>query len=101
MKRVEIDGLNLDVDYRDIGQWRCYELFTSGNTLNECVDNATIYEIDQDGGEITNYDLGNAEDEVYEASLEEIKKALVKNKTEAAMARFDEVIDKIRKGDMA
>jgi len=101
MRKVEITGLNLDVYYRDIGQWRSYELSTSGKTLSECLDNAVIFEIDQDGGELDNYDIGNAEGEVYNAAENAIKKALVANAKEAAMAKFDEAIDKIRKGTLA
>jgi len=55
---------HLDIDYQDSGRWRSYHLSTDGDNLQELTENADIFEIDQDGGEITNYELCNASNEV-------------------------------------
>ena len=46
---------DIGLDYRDSGRWRSYELDTCGDTLDELRENATIAEVDQDGGEINCY----------------------------------------------
>jgi hypothetical protein len=59
----------LATEHRDCGPWRSYELLAAGDTLEELLADATITEIDQDGGEIKSYglDYGNeATDEAYE-----------------------------------
>ena len=57
---ITLEYIDLEVDYRDSGPWRSYELSTYGNTVQELIDNATISEIDQNGGEITCYGYGDA-----------------------------------------
>lgn len=52
------------IDFADAGQWRSYHLETSGDSFNEMVQNATVSEIDQDGGTIDAYELGNAPSQV-------------------------------------
>lgn len=90
---VSIACLDLEVDHQDAGPWRCYELTTHGKTFNECYDNAVIQVIDQDGGELDTFKIEDANDDVYDAATEAIKKELVKLKTEVAMEKVNQLID--------
>lgn len=57
------------VSYQDSGRWRSYQLETAGDTLEELVQNATVSEIDQDGGDLNTYSLDEACTEVEQACL--------------------------------
>lgn len=59
--RVDVE---LPTEYRDSGQWRFYRLTSFGRTLQQLVREATIEEVDQDGGTITCYGLGDAPSDV-------------------------------------
>lgn len=59
-----IDESDLGIDYQDSGQWRSYGIESSGETIEELFENATIYEIDQDGGEIDCYSMDDADVEI-------------------------------------
>ena len=48
---------NLEIDFQDCGQWRSYHIYTQGDTLQELIEDATISEIDQDGGELDCYGI--------------------------------------------
>lgn len=74
--KCSFDYLDLGIDFRDFGPWRSYHLDTHGDTLSECLVNATISEIDQDGGELDCYDIDYASSEVYRAVVDAITKAL-------------------------
>lgn len=37
-------------EHRDAGPWRSYDLHTEGSTLEELLNNAVYWQIDQDGG---------------------------------------------------
>jgi hypothetical protein len=63
---------DLGIDFADAGQWRSYHIETSGDSFNEMVDNATVSEIDQDGGTIDAYGLGDAPSQVETACLKMI-----------------------------
>lgn len=65
---IHIDQ-DLGIDYRDIGPWRSYQLQTQGDTLQELIENAVISEVDQDGGDLDYYDLGDASNEIYESGM--------------------------------
>lgn len=60
-----IDESDIGIEYQDAGPWRSYGLESSGETIEELFENATIYETDQDGGEIDSYSIDDAEVEVY------------------------------------
>lgn len=60
-----VDESDLGIEYHGDGPWRSYGLETSGETIEELFENATIYETDQDGGEIECYSIDNAETLVY------------------------------------
>lgn len=47
-------------EHRDAGPWRSYEISFYGDTLEECLEEATITEIDQDGGELDCYGYEHA-----------------------------------------
>jgi hypothetical protein len=68
-KKHSFDCYDLDVDHQDAGPWRSYELTASGDTFEELAKDATISEIDQDGGELNSYAVGDARPEVYNAAL--------------------------------
>lgn len=57
----------------DMGRWVGYELVTHGDTLESLEDNAEIFEIDQDGGELRSYTLGNAPSDAYDVALKVIR----------------------------
>jgi len=65
---------DLGIEYRDCGKWRSYQLTAQGNTIEELIESATISEVDQDGGEITCYDIGEGSEacEVAEALLRKV-----------------------------
>ena len=63
-----IDESDLGVDYQDAGPWRSYGLESSGETIEELINNATIYETDQDGGELDCYSINDAESNVHKAA---------------------------------
>lgn len=60
---------DLGIDYRDCGPWRCYMFASDGNTLEDLLDNASIAEVDQDGGEINCYGLDDASQEARTRAL--------------------------------
>ena len=64
--KVTIDNAPMDIDYADEGQWRSYELWTAGDNYDDMFSNAQVTETDSDGGEIRNYSLASASNEVRE-----------------------------------
>jgi hypothetical protein len=79
---MEIEVNDLEVMYQDSGAWRSYALATFGETVDQLVENASIYEIDQDGGELNSYDLGDASGEVYDSAMSWIVHEFEKECTE-------------------
>lgn len=73
--KYQIDT-DLGIDYADCGPWRSYHLTTDGNTKAELIENATIAEVDQDGGELNDYGLKQCDREVEAAVHREINRAL-------------------------
>ncbi len=47
----------LSEEFADEGPWRSYNLESYGDSLKELWDNATVSEVDQDGGELVTYDV--------------------------------------------
>jgi len=60
---------DLGVSYQDAGPWRSYTLVSSGDTLEELLNEASISEVDQDGGDLDCYSLADAPSEVETAAL--------------------------------
>lgn len=59
-KYIIFDG-PLPIDYEDCGRWRSYEVQDAcGETEEEFLNNVSISEIDQDGGEIRTYGYDDA-----------------------------------------
>jgi hypothetical protein len=81
---IELNVDDLGVNYQDCGPWRSYSFNTFGSTLEELWDNATVSEIDQDGGEIDCYGAGEAPMEVFNMIEKIINEAFgsMKNKGE-------------------
>jgi hypothetical protein len=52
--------------------WRSVTLLTSGNSLSEMLDNASIEEIDAEGGVYKAYELLYADDLIYTEALKAI-----------------------------
>jgi len=71
----EIDT-ELGIDYADCGPWRSYHLYAIGDTEREMREDASITEIDQDGGELNCYGLEDARLEVENAVTILIKEKL-------------------------
>jgi hypothetical protein len=69
---------DLGIDYCDEGPWRSYQLETYGNSLDECLKNAGIEEVDQDGGSLRFYDLEDGSNEVIEKATGIIRNAFLK-----------------------
>ena len=67
---------DLGIDYRDAGPWRSYELTAGGDTQAELIEDATISETDQDGGELDCYGFEDASNEVQEAVLKLIMETI-------------------------
>ena len=65
MTQINIDT-ELSTPYEDSRQWRSYHLTASGRDLLELVHDATISEVDQDGGDIMSYGLEDAPQDVRE-----------------------------------
>lgn len=63
---------DLGVDFQDSGPWRSYTLVGQGDTLEEFLDDAAIFEIDQDGGSLNDYSIFDAGNEVEKAAIEMI-----------------------------
>lgn len=74
MTMVDIDDLELGISYQDAGPWRSYHLTAIGGTIEEAIEDASISEIDQDGGELCTYALEDAPEDVYKRSEEVIKR---------------------------
>ncbi len=64
--KYEMNG-DVGVEYENEGQWRSYDIEAYGDTEEEFFNNATISEVDQDGGEITCYGLDRATSAVIRA----------------------------------
>lgn len=75
-KLYQIDDQEIDVGYQDCGPFRSYRLDSFGNSLEEMLDNATIAEVDQDGGELDCYDFYGAPDAVQAKALKMINRVL-------------------------
>jgi hypothetical protein len=73
MPKYTIDCLDLEIEWRDLGRWRSYSLSAHGDTLDELVESATISEVDQDGGELRCYGLGEADNEVFRVACKTIE----------------------------
>lgn len=82
MSYISKYGIDTDVgiSYQDEGPWRSYQLTASGDSLEELLADASISEIDQDGGDLDHYPLEDATNEIQDEAtklLEElVKKAI-------------------------
>jgi len=74
-KKITIDT-DLGIDYCGSGRFRPYGLSTYGNSYYELLNNVTVSEVDQDGGEIVSYGLEECSREVEGAVEREIRRAL-------------------------
>lgn len=77
MSRFNIDT-DLGIDFADEGPWRSYRLTAGGDSLTELLDSAEVEEIDQDGGTLDFYPIGDAPGEVERASERLINKLVYK-----------------------
>ncbi len=59
-KQVDIECEDIGEPFCDEGQWRSWSLCAHGSTLEELQEDATIEEIDQDGGELDCYGYHDA-----------------------------------------
>lgn len=67
---LEIDDLG--VEYADSGAWRSYSMEATGTSADELLDNAHIFEIDQDGGNLRDYPLSSVGGALYKAGARAI-----------------------------
>lgn len=68
----------LGISYQDIGPWRSYHFNTSGDSLQELIDNAVVSEIDQDGGELDCYGIHDGTYELGSLCLELIHEEILR-----------------------
>ena len=64
---------DIGLDYADSGPWRSYNLVADGDSATELYNNAYIVEIDQDGGELNQYDIGELPYKGFEYCLDLIE----------------------------
>ncbi len=77
MSKYNIDVQDLGVDFADDGAWRSYGMSTSGDSLQELLSEAVIYETGQDGGELNSYSLDNGNSQLERAALVAIEDYLL------------------------
>jgi len=75
---------DLDVSYQDQGPWRSYQLEAMGDSFEQLWDNAFVYELDKDGGELNLYHAMEAPKQVFE-KVEEIMNGYVHDHRAAAV----------------
>lgn len=90
--RYVIDDDDIGIDYRDCGPWRSYRMDSYGDTREELIANATIAEVDQDGGELDCYGLADAPNDVYER-CEQIIDQEIESEQEAIDAHVDQKLN--------
>lgn len=59
--------------HQDEGPWRSYEVVAEGNTLDELIADAHIFEIDQDGGNLNDYPLEETGGSLHDLAIDAIK----------------------------
>lgn len=69
---------DLNVDYRDSGRFRSYQLSAAGDSLEDLLEDITIAEVDQDGGELDCYGIEEASRDVQKAVYSFIEAEIVK-----------------------
>lgn len=72
--------------HEDCGRWRSYELVASGNTKEELLADAHIFEVDQDGGSLGDYPLEDTGGKLYELGLALIDQGIAEHNKEASDA---------------
>jgi hypothetical protein len=68
----QIDISDIGIKWQDAGPWRSYGVESYGDSENDLLANAVVYETDQDGGEINCYALYDANTDVREAAKKKI-----------------------------
>ncbi len=76
--KYSIEDAEMQTEYCDAGPWRSYRLDTHGNSLHECLVNATITAVDQDGGELYTESLVACGDPLWSEAEKKINKAMDK-----------------------
>lgn len=75
-KRVVIENAVIGSGSDDMGRFVSIELSASGNTPEELLETAHVYEVDQDGGSIRDYPLGACSAKMVKAGVAAIEWAL-------------------------
>jgi hypothetical protein len=73
---IKIVDFLLPIDFADEGPWRSFHMDTQGETLVELINNATITEIDKDGGELNCYGIPDADPNTVEAVFDVLELVL-------------------------
>lgn len=66
----------LDIEYQDEGPWRSYAFSTYGETYEELIENVSVLETDQDGGELDCYSFENSSNKIQDMIEKLIKEKL-------------------------
>ena len=62
---------DLGIEWADAGPWRSVNICSFGNSLAELIENCSLSEVDQDGGELNTFDLEDSP--YYNEALEALK----------------------------
>jgi hypothetical protein len=85
-KRITVEDDDLYPEWADCGPWRSFSFTATGTDYESLVEDATISEVDQDGGELACYGLDQADSVVYDRVIEAINRRLSKGvKHEASL----------------
>jgi hypothetical protein len=78
MSKHETYSVDCDtgIEHRDSGPWRSYHLTAEGSTLEELLESAHIWEIDQDGGSLSDYPLDNCGTSMYDTCIDILRKEI-------------------------
>lgn len=71
----------MGVSFQDAGPWRSYHIETSGDSLYEMLDNATVSEVDQDGGTLDAYELRESTSQIQNVGFRIISDRVSKQDT--------------------
>lgn len=73
---------DLGISYQDSGPWRSYSISAGGDNIDELMEDVTISETDQNGGELDCYGLDAASNDVYEIVVDLLNKLVVQKEVQ-------------------
>ena len=92
MKRIKtffIDDQSFDVNLQDAGPWVSYSLTAAGDNFEELCEDATVFEISQEGESVRDYLLKGAQIKVHAQALRVIEHYLDRRTRELIESSHD------------